>query len=82
MRKEKSVTIEIEETIYKELEAAAREQGSKLEDEVVEAIRADLERRRGYSNDPFFQIGKGGKSGLRDLAKAHDKYLYGRKEGE
>jgi hypothetical protein len=37
---------------------------------------------REYSNDPFFRIGKAGKSRLVDLAKAHDEYLYGRKESE
>ena len=82
MGKEKSITIGIKEDIYGQLEAVAQKQGSKLEDEVTEAIKAYIERMSAYSNDPFFQIGKAGKSGLKDLAKAHDKYLYGRKESE
>jgi len=54
-----------------------------LEDEVEKAIKVYIERAREYSNDPFFQIGTGGgKSGLKDLAKAHDKYLYANNERE
>jgi hypothetical protein len=45
---------------------------------VAEAIKSYLERMSAYSDDPFFQIGKAGKSGLKDLAKAHDEYLYGK----
>jgi len=82
MGKEKSLIIEIKENTYGQLEAIAKKQGSKLEDEVAEAIKSYLERMSAYSNDPFFQIGKAGKSGLKDLAKAHDKYLYGLKESE
>ncbi len=76
MGKEKSISIEIKENIYGQLEAIAQKQGSKLEDEIMEAIKLYIERISGYRNDPFFQIGKAGKSGLKDLAKAHDKYLY------
>jgi hypothetical protein len=80
MGKEKSLIIEVKENVYGQLEAIAKKQGSKLEDAVTEAIKSYLERMSAYSNDPFFQIGKAGKSGLKDLAKAHDKYLYGSKE--
>ena len=82
MGKEKSISIEIKENIYGQLEAIAQKQGSKLEYEIMEAIKSYIERMSTYSDDPFFQIGKAGKSGLKDLAKAHDKYLYGRKESE
>jgi len=78
MEKEKSTVIEIKDDIYGQLEAIAQKQGSKLEDEVAEAIKSYLERMSAYSDDPFFQIGKAGKSGLKDLAKAHDEYLYGK----
>ena len=78
MGKEKSTVIEIKDDIYGQLEAIAQKQGSKLEDEVAEAIKSYLERMSAYSDDPFFQIGKAGKSGLKDLAKAHDEYLYGK----
>ncbi len=76
MENEKSLVLKIGENIYGQLEALAQSQGSKLEDEVKKAIKVYIERAREYSNDPFFQIGTGGKSGLKDLAKAHDKYLY------
>ena len=78
MGKEKSTVIEIRDDIYGQLEAIAQKQGSKLEDEVAKAIKSYLERMSAYSDDPFFQIGKAGKSGLKDLAKAHDEYLYGK----
>ena len=76
MGKEKSITIGIKESIYGQLEDIVQKQGSKLEDEIAEAIKSYIERMRAYSDDTFFQIGKAGKSGLTDLAKAHDKYLY------
>ena len=78
MGKEKSTVIEIKDDIYGQLEVIAQKQGSKLEDEVAKAIKSYLERMSAYSDDPFFQIGKAGKSGLKDLAKAHDEYLYGK----
>ncbi|NOR78691.1 MAG: hypothetical protein GQ523_09815 [Methanophagales archaeon] len=78
MGKEKSTAIEIKDDIYGQLEVIAQKQGSKLEDEVAKAIKSYLERMSAYSDDPFFQIGKAGKSGLKDLAKAHDEYLYGK----
>ena len=77
MGKERSISIEITENIYGQLEAIAEKRGSKLEDEITKAIKLYIERMSAYSDDPFFQIGKAGKSGLKDLAKAHDKYLYG-----
>jgi hypothetical protein len=77
MGKEKRITIEIKGDIYGLLEAIAQKQGSKLEDEITEAIKSYIERMSAYSDDPFFRIGKAGKSGLKDLAKAHDEYLYG-----
>jgi len=80
MGEEKSITIGIKVKLYGQLEAIAQKQGSKLEDEVTEAIKSYIGRLSTYSDDPFFRIGKAGKSGLKDLAKAHDEYLYGRKE--
>ncbi len=79
---EKSRIIEIGGDICGQLEAIGQKQGYTLEDEVAEAIKSYIEQTRAYSNDPFFQIGKAGKSGLKDLAKAHDEYLYRREERE
>lgn len=76
----KSVTVEIDEFVYQELERLVRERGTPLEAAVAEAIEAYLKQEKAYLNDPFFQIGKAGRSGLGDLAEAHDKYLYGTKE--
>ena len=63
MGEEKSITIGIKAKLYGQLEA----------------IKSYIGRLSTYSDDPFFRIGKAGKSGLKDLAKAHDEYLYGRK---
>ena len=79
---EKSRIIEIGGDICGQLEAIGQKQGYTLEDEVAEAIKSYIEQTSAYSNDPFFQIGKAGKSGLKDLAKAHDEYLYRREERE
>ena len=79
MGKEKSITIGIKANLYGQLEAIAEKQGSKLEEEITEAIKLYVERVSTYSDDPFFQIGKAGKSGLKYLAKAHDEYLYGKR---
>jgi len=79
MGKEKSITIGIKEDIYGQLEAIAQKRSDKLEEEVTEAIKSYIESMSAYSDDPFFLIGKAGKSGLKDLAKSHDKYLYGKR---
>lgn len=79
---EKSRIIELGGEICGQLEAIGQKQGYTLEDEVAEAIKLYIEQMSAYSNDSFFQIGKAGKSGLKDLAKAHDEYLYCRKESE
>ena len=79
MGKEKSITIGIKEDIYGQLEAIAQKRSDKLEEEVTEAIKSYIESMSAYSDDPFFQIGKAGKSGLKYLAKAHDEYLYGKR---
>ena len=76
----KSVMVEIDEATYQELEQLAQERGAKLEEALVEAIKAHLAQRNAYVNDPFFRIGKAGRSGLGDLAEAHDEYLYGTEE--
>jgi len=78
----KSVTVEIDEATYRELEQVAQERGAKLEEALAEAIEAYLEQRKACVNDPFFQIGKAGCSGLGDLAEAHDKYLYGTEDDQ
>jgi len=77
----KNVTVEIDERIYRELERMVRERGTRLEEALAEAIEAFLEQRKAYANDPFFQIGKAGRSGLGNLAEAHDQYLYGARDG-
>ena len=79
---ENSRIIKIGGDICGQLEAIGQKQGYTLEDEVVEAIKLYVEQMNMYSNDSFFQIGKAGKSGLKDLSKAHDEYLYGRKESD
>jgi len=76
----KSVTVEIDELVYQELERLVQERGTRLEAALAEAIEAYLTQRKAYINDPFFQIGKAGRSGLGDLAAAHDQYLYGTKD--
>lgn len=74
----KDITIEIGENTYNQLEAIAEKKGSKLNDEIMEAIKTYVERMNVFSDDPFFKIGKAGKSGLGDLSESHDKYLYGK----
>ncbi len=82
MGSERNLTIRIGRDIYGQLEAIGQKHGATLEDELIEAIKSHVERAMVYSSDSFFQIGKAGKSGLKDLAKSHDKYLYGRTESE
>ena len=72
-----SVTVKIDKATYQEFELLARSRGIELEETLTEAIQAYLDQKKTYMTDPFFQIGKAGRSGLGDLAKAHDKYLYG-----
>ncbi len=76
---ERCYTVEIPEVSYKQLEALARERSSKVQNELLEAIKSYIELRKGYANDSFFQIHSSGKSGLGDLSEFHDSYLYGDK---
>lgn len=78
----RNVTVEIDETMYQELERLALERGTKLEEALAELLEAYLKERKAYVSDPFFQIGKAGRSGLGDLAEAHDQYLYDVEDGE
>jgi hypothetical protein len=73
----KSITVTVDEATFHELERLAHERGARLEEALAEALEAYLEQRKTYASDSFFQIGRAGHSGLRDLAKAHDRYLYG-----
>lgn len=73
----KSVTVEMDEATYKQLEMFAQQRHDKLQEAITEAIKAYMVHREIYMKDPFFQIGKAGRSGLGNLAEAHDRYLYG-----
>ena len=75
-----SVTVTIDTATFREFEELARSRGAKLEETLAEAIEAYLGEKRAYVRDPFFQIGKAGRSGLGDLAEAHDEYLYDESE--
>jgi hypothetical protein len=78
----RSLTLEIEESTYRELERLVGESGAKIEDALAEAIEAYLAQRREYQTDSFFLLGKGGSSGLGNLAETHNEYLYGANKGE
>ena len=77
----RNVTLELDEKTYQEIKRLAEACGGKLETALADAIAAYLEQRRTYVNDPFFLLGKAGRSGLGDLAEAHDRYLYADKDG-
>jgi len=72
----KNVTLELDEETYEEMKRLAEACGGRLETALGEAIAAYLEQRKTYVNDPFFLLGRAGRSGLGDLAQAHDQYLY------
>lgn len=72
----RNVTLELDEKTYQEMKRLAEASGGRLETALTNAIAAYLEQRKIYVNDPFFLLGKAGRSGLGDLAGAHDKYLY------
>lgn len=72
----RNVTLELDEKTYQEMKRLAEAAGGRLETALADAVAAYLEQRKNYLNDPFFLLGKAGRSGLGDLAEAHDKYLY------
>jgi len=72
----RNVTLELDEKTYQEMKRLAQASGARLEAALAEAIVAYLEQRKTYVNDPFFLLGKAGRSGLGDLAEDHDRYLY------
>ena len=73
----RTVTVEMDEVMYRKLEWLTEKDGGEPKDTLVQAVEAYLARREAYVEDPFFQIGKGGRSDLGDLAEAHDRYFYG-----
>ena len=77
----RSLSVEIDESAYRELERFVSERGTSIEDALAEAIQAYLAQRGQYQTDAFFRIGEGGRSGLGDLAETHDEYLYGAEKG-
>ncbi len=74
---ERCLSVDIPEMSYKQLEILALTSRTRVEDELVEAIRVYIAYRKNYIDDPFFQIGKSGKSNIGNLSEAHDAYLYG-----
>jgi len=72
----RNVTLEFDEKTYQEMKRLAEASGGRLETALADAVAAYLEQRKNYLSDPFFLLGKAGRSGLGDLAEAHDKYLY------
>lgn len=47
----KSVSVEIDEFVYQELERLVQERGTRLEAALAEAIEAYLTQRKAYSNE-------------------------------
>ena len=78
----RNVNLELDENTYQEMKRLAEACGGRLETALADAIAAYLEQRKNYVNDPFFLLGKAGRSGLGDLAECHDKYLYRRDDEE
>ena len=72
-----ALTLTLDEATYRYLNTLAEQTHTDVETEILEAIRMYLQRKRDYRQDPFFQIGPDGHSGLGDLSENHDKYLYG-----
>ncbi len=74
---ERCLSIDLPERSYKQLKTLALISRTRVEDELVVAIKVYIAYRKNYINDPFFLIGKTGKSGIGNLSEHHDAYLYG-----
>jgi len=72
----KRVTVELEDTIYEQLQDIVAEEDADVTAAIQEAVRRYLQGITAREDDPFFHIGQG-RSGLGDLAADHDRYLYG-----
>jgi hypothetical protein len=73
-----TTTIQLKEDTLNQIKLISQKQHKKESDIIIEAINAYLkEQELDWKNDPFFMLGTEPKeSGLGDLSKEHDKYLY------
>jgi hypothetical protein len=74
---ERCLSVDLPEMSYKQLETLALTSKTRVEDELVEAIRVYIAYRKNYLDDSFFRLCKSGKSNIGNLSEAHDAYLYG-----
>jgi len=70
------VELEIPKEVNKRLEILVERENCRAEDLLLEAIKESIERKFERLNDPFFEVTNTKGSGLTDIGRNHDKYLY------
>jgi hypothetical protein len=69
----------LEEEQYKTLREVLRKRGLSLKEGLQLAVARLLQEETAFdTNDSFFSRKPTGRSGRKDLSRAHDKYLYGK----
>ncbi|ODS39098.1 MAG: hypothetical protein A7316_11220 [Candidatus Altiarchaeales archaeon WOR_SM1_86-2] len=76
MRKMKSISINISDSMYKKFRDVLKQKDIGIEKGILEAINEFISKESEYKSDPFFKMGSSGESGVRDISKKHDLYLY------
>ncbi len=80
---EKRTQVYFPAELYRKIERKAKEESKSsaqfIREAVVEYLSKKEEKKIDWENDPIFKLAGIGQSGLGDLAKNHDAYLYGLK---
>ncbi len=83
MVSEKRTQVYFPENLYRKVQQRAKQDSKSsaevIREAVVEYLEKKKEREIDWENDPIFKLAGIGQSGLGDLAKNHDAYLYGLK---
>ena len=70
------VELEIPKEINNKLDILVEKESRRAEDLLLEAIKGSIERKLERLNDSFFETTNTKESGLTDVGRNHDKYLY------
>lgn len=70
------VELEIPKEVNEKLEILIEKENRRAKDLLLDAIKGAIERKFERLNDPFFETTNNKGSGLNDVGRNHDKYLY------
>ncbi|MDI6735544.1 MAG: hypothetical protein QME42_05035 [bacterium] len=70
------VELEIPKEVNRKIDILLEKENRRAEDLLLEVIKGSIERKFERFNDSFFEVINTKGSGLTDVGRNHDKYLY------